>query len=321
MELSIIYVNWNSVPYLRESIGSVYEHTHDVSFEIIVVDNASPQGGVETLKEQFPQIDIIQSDTNLGFAGANNAGFRRSSGKYVLLLNPDTKLTEPAISTMLKHIQSLPDAGIVGCKLLNTDLSVQLTSIQKFPTILNQVLDAEYLLLRWPRCPLWDIAPLFSDEVKLLKVDVISGACILLKREVFELVGMYSEEYFMYAEDIDLNYKVKRAGYTNYYVGGASIIHHGGKSSSLQAANHWATIMKYRAMGRLFCKMRGRMYGFAYRAAIGCAAAGRLALLAFAYPLGNVLWDRTSLRLAASKWKAVLKWAVGRQEVARENHR
>jgi N-acetylglucosaminyl-diphospho-decaprenol L-rhamnosyltransferase len=320
MELSIIYVNWNSVPYLRESIASVYEHTRDISFEIIVVDNASPQGGVEALKDQFPKITIIQSEKNLGFAGANNLGFRRSTGEYVLLLNPDTKLTGPSINIMLRQIQLLPDAGIVGCKLLNTDLSVQITSIQKFPTILNQVLDAEYLQLRWPHCPLWEIGPLFSNDVKLLKVDVISGACILLRRNVFERVGMYSEDYFMYGEDIDLNFKVKRAGFTNYYVGDTAIIHHGGKSSSLQAASHWATIMKYRAMGRLFCKMRGRMYGWLYRAAMGCTAAGRLVLLAIAYPMGNVFWDRKSMQFAANKWKAVLRWALGRQELAHDNH-
>lgn len=319
MELSIIYVNWNSVPYLRESIASIYEHTHGMSFEVIVVDNASPQGGVDDLRKQFPEITIIKSEKNLGFAGANNVGFRHSRGKYVLLLNPDTKLSGPAINIMLERARALPDAGIVGCKLLNTDLSVQITSIQKFPTILNQVLDVEYFQLRWPHCPLWDIAPLFSDKIKLLKVDVISGACILVRREVFEQVGMYSEDYFMYGEDIDLNYKVSRAGFTNYYVGDAVIIHHGGKSSSLQPLNHWATIMKYRAMGRLFCKMRGGVYGWFYRAAMGCAAVGRLALLGIAYPLGNIVWDRKSLRFAASKWKTVLRWAVGRQELAHEN--
>jgi GT2 family glycosyltransferase len=316
MELSIICVNWNSVDYLRECIASVYEHTRDISFEIIVVDNASPQQNVDTLKQQFPEVTIIKSATNLGFAGANNIGFRQSVGSYVLLLNPDTELIGPAINTMLAHIKALPDAGIVGCRLLNTDLSVQLTAIQKFPTILNQVLDLEYLQLRWPHCFLWDIAPLFSNDVKLIKVEVISGACMLLRREVFERVGMFSEDYFMYAEDIDLNYKVKQAGFNNYYVGEASMIHHGGKSSSRQEVSYWATIMKYRAMGKLFKKMRGGLYGATYRLAIGCSAVGRLAVLALAYPLGNVLWDRDALRFARKKWSVILGWALGRQSMA-----
>jgi GT2 family glycosyltransferase len=316
MELSIICVNWNSVDYLRECIASVYEYTRGISFEIIVVDNASSQEGVDTLREQFPQVTIIKSAKNLGFAGANNVGFRHSTGTYVLLLNPDTKLISPAINTMLAHMKSLPDAGIVGCRLLNTDLSVQLTAIQKFPTILNQVLDLEYLQLRWPHCPLWEIAPLFSTDVKLIKVEVISGACMLLRREVFEQVGMYSEDYFMYAEDIDLNYKVKRAGFINYYVGEAAMIHHGGKSSSRQEISHWATIMKYRAMGRLFQKTHGRLYGSMYRVAMGCSAVGRLVVLALAYPLGNIVWDRKALQFATNKWRVILGWALGRQRMA-----
>lgn len=316
MELSIICVNWNSVDYLRECIASVYEYTRDISFEIIVVDNASSQEGVDTLKSQFPEVTIIKSAKNLGFAGANNVGFRHSSGSFVLLLNPDTKLIGPAINVMLAHIKSLPDAGIVGCRLLNTDLSVQLTAIQKFPTILNQVLDLEYLQLRWPHCSLWEIAPLFSTDAKLIKVEVISGACMLLRREVFEQVGMFSEEYFMYAEDIDLNYKVKSAGFTNYYVGEAAMIHHGGKSSSRQDVSYWATTMKYRAMRRLFQKTRGRLYGSMYRVAMGCAAVGRLTVLALAYPLGNIVWDREALRFATKKWIVILRWALGQQRMA-----
>jgi GT2 family glycosyltransferase len=316
MELSIICVNWNSADYLRECIASVYEHTRDISFEIIVVDNASTQDGVDALKEQFPDVTIIKSAKNLGFAGANNLGFRHSTGAYVLLLNPDTKLISPAINVMLGHMKALSDAGIVGCRLLNTDLSVQLTAIQKFPTILNQVLDLEYLQLRWPHCPLWEIAPLFSTDVKLIKVEVISGACMLLRRQVFEQVGMFSEDYFMYAEDIDLNYKIKRAGFTNYYVGEAAMIHHGGKSSSRQDVSYWATIMKYRAMRRLFQKTHGGLYGSLYRVAMGCAAVGRLMVLGLAYPLGNILWDREALRFATRKWAVILGWALGRQRMA-----
>ena len=157
MELSIICVNWNSVDYLRECIASIYEFTRGISFEIIVVDNASPEAGVDVLKDEFPGITLITSEKNLGFAGANNLGFKHSTGSYVLFLNPDTKLMEPTITIMLECIKSLPDAGVVGCKLLNTDLSIQLNSIQKFPTILNQVLDTEYLRLRCPHCPLLEI--------------------------------------------------------------------------------------------------------------------------------------------------------------------
>jgi GT2 family glycosyltransferase len=318
VELSVICVNWNSVDYLQECITSIYEHTRDMSFEIIVVDNASPDGGVDALKTRFPEIVTIESKKNLGFAGANNIGFHSSVGSYVLFLNPDTRLVGPALNILVEQIKSLPDAGIVGCKLLNTDLSVQITAIQKFPTILNQLLDAEYLQRRWPECPLWEIGPLFTDHVKLRRVEVISGACMLMKREVFQQVGMFSEDYFMYAEDIDLNYKVDHAGFKNYYVGEARIVHHGGKSSGRQNVSHWSTVMKYRAMGRLFDKTKGPLYKSLYRAAIGCIALVRLSLLGLAYPLGNLVWSRDALQFATRKWTIILKWAIGWPALALE---
>lgn len=314
MELSIIYVNWNALDYLHKSIASVYRHTHQVQFEIIVVDNASPECNVNLLKETFPEVRIVHSDKNLGFAGANNLGFRHSVADYVLFLNPDTELIAPSVDILLARLKALPDAGIVGCKLLNTDLSVQSSSIQAYPTILNQAMDAEYLRLRWPKCPLWKIAPLFSKNITLIKVDVIPGACMLLRRTVFERAGLFSEDYFMYGEDLDLNYKVKAAGFSSYYVGETAIIHHGGKSSSRQQVSHWATLMKYRAMVQLFRKTRGGIYASAYRLAMAAVALGRLLLLAVVSPLGNILWDRESLKFSLGKWKTILKWAVGWQD-------
>jgi GT2 family glycosyltransferase len=316
MDISIICVNWNSVDYVRDCLASIYEYTHGVSFEIIVVDNDSPEGRLEILQDQFPEITLVRSRTNVGFAGANNLGFKHSTGSYVLFLNPDTKLIGPALNVMLEQMRFLPDAGIFGCKLLNTDLSVQLTSIQKFPTIVNQMLDTEFLQVHWPQCPLWKLTPLFSTNAKPIRVDVISGACMLLRRELFEQVGMFSEDYFMYAEDIDLNYKVTRAGFSNYYVGEATIIHHGGGSSSRQNASQWKTTMKHRAMCRYFCKTQGPAWDSIYRIAMGCVAVARLILLGFAYPLVNILWGKEALKIATEKWRAVLRWAVGRQELA-----
>lgn len=311
IEVSIIYVNWNSLTCLRESITSVYEHTHAAHFEIVVVDNASSEPGVETLNESFPEVTVLRSEKNLGFAAANNYGFGHSSGEFVLFLNPDTKLIASSIDVLLARIKELPNAGIMGCKLLNTDMSVQLSSIQTYPTILNQAVDAEYLRLRWPQCPLWRIAPLFSSQTTVIEVDVIPGACMLLRRAVFEQAGLFSEDYFMYAEDLDLNYKVRSAGLKNYYVGETAIVHHGGRSSARQKVSHWATVMKYRAMVRLFRKTNGDVYAFAYRLAMGMVAIARLLLLACWAPFASTLSKRSSLLFAVGKWKVTLKWALG----------
>jgi GT2 family glycosyltransferase len=298
MDVSIIYVNWNSVDYIRASIDSVYEHTKDITFEIIVVDNASPKGNVDVLKEDFPQITLLKSEKNLGFAGANNLGFKSCSGEAVLFLNPDTKLVNPAINVMLHHLRELPNAGIIGCKLLNSDLSLQTSCIQTFPTILNQVLDMNYLRDRWPSNPLWGIGPLYSDSKVPAKVEVVSGACLMINRGAFEKVAMFSEDYFMYAEDLDLCYKVFHAGYTNYYVGQGQVIHYGGKSSEPESAIR----MKWRAIPRFCDKNRGRVYGIAFRIVLTVAAMCRLVALRIACALG----DKAKLRLAVAKWRTIL---------------
>jgi len=307
IDVSIICVNWNSLDYLLECIASIYEHTGGIAFEIVVVDNASPEGRVETLSDRFPEVKIVQSEKNVGFAGANNLGFWHSKGQHILLLNPDTKLMGPAINIMLEYLKSLPDAGVVGCKLLNTDLSISTSSIQTFPTIVNQLLNVEYLRLTFPSCFLWNIAPLFEENLYPVKVDIIPGACMMLKRDAFERVGLLTEDYFMYAEDIDLNYKLRRLGLSSYYVGQAQIVHHGGRSSSRQKVSQWSTVMTYDAMMRFYRMSRGRMYAALYRAAMGFAATVRLTLLVMMFPFG----DRQGIRLAAAKWSTVLKWSLG----------
>jgi GT2 family glycosyltransferase len=307
VELSIIIVNWNSVDYLRECLTSIYDNGGDLRFEIIVVDNASPQRDIDELPEQFPAVVLIKSSANLGFAGANNLGFRHSSGKHLLFLNPDTRILGAAIQTILSHARDLPSAGIVGCKLLNTDGSIQTSCIQKFPTILNQMLDVEFLQLRWPRLSLWGIAPLFADNLTPAKVEVISGACMMIGRDAFEKVGGFSEDYFMYAEDLDLCYKVIKANYDNYYVGDAQIIHHGGKSSGQREVNEWATQMKFRSILHFCRKSRGSLYSGIFRLSLAGAAFCRLVLIALAFPFGKA----KTLKSVFSKWRAVLRIALG----------
>jgi GT2 family glycosyltransferase len=313
MDLSIIIVNWNSLAFLRECLASVYEHIRNLSFEIIVVDNASPEGGVDTLKDKYPEVIIVKSEANLGFAGANNLGFKSSRGDYILFLNPDTLLTAGAIDILVQQAKTMADGGIIGGKLLNTDLSIQISCIQTFPTISNQLLDNEYLQMRWPNCSLWNIGPLFSKNSQPVAVEVISGACMLMKRDVFVAAGMFSEDYFMYAEDLDLCYKVARLGLKNYYVGEAEVIHHGGTSSSQNKISQWATLMKFKSIQRFCTKYHGELYGAAFRVAMGSVALGRLAILALLRTIGSAS-RKHSLDQALSKWNAVLKWSFGMAE-------
>src|ERR1035437_5865526 len=145
MQLSVIIVNWNSVGYLKGCLSSLYAETSGLEFEVVVVDNASYDGCGELLEREFPRVKFIQSAENRGFAAANNLGVAYSSGRGLLFLNPDTHVRGHALATMLPVFHVEPRAGIVGCRLLNGDLTVQASCVQAFPPVWNEFLDAEYL--------------------------------------------------------------------------------------------------------------------------------------------------------------------------------
>ena len=189
----------------------------------------------------------------------------------------------------------------MGCKLLNADLSVQTSSIMRFPRIWNAILQVEYLRLRWPK--LWGIGPLFSTDEEPCEVEVVSGACMLTRREVFEQIGMFSEEYFMYSEDVDLCYHTADAGFKNYYVGGATIVHYGGTSSP----RAWQTAMKTTSELHFCRKNYGRMYSFLFRLAMIINCSGRLALLAAVRVLAKVFSFKRSADSAWLRWSVMLK--------------
>lgn len=301
IDLSIIIVNWKSTAFILKCVESVYANTHEVKFEILVVDNASPDGDIGLVKQRFPEVILIESPTNLGFARANNLGFRTSRGEFVVFLNPDTILENAAFDRMIPQVRALSNVGAVGCKLLNRDESVQTSAIQTFPTILNQLLDIDVLRNRFPACRLWNIAPLYSDAMEPSRVEVISGACVMFMREVFASIGQFSEEYFMYAEDLDLCYKSAKAGYANYYIPQGQIMHYGGGSSNPRRAvpMKWKSILKYVA------KHRGPSYQLAFRAVMACGAFVRIALL---MALMAVTGDarKNSVRNTLTKWWLVL---------------
>jgi GT2 family glycosyltransferase len=302
--LSIIIVNWNSTAYLLKCVESIYAYTKDLTFEIIVVDNASPDADVAVVKQQFPDVLLIESAVNLGFAGANNVGFRASKGEFVVFLNPDTVLISPAFDLMLQQVRLLPFAGAVGCTLLNEDQTIQTSAIQTFPTILNQLLDIDVIRNRFPACGLWNIQPLFAGGDEPSCVEVISGACVMFRHKVFASIGQFSEEYFMYAEDVDLCYKSAQAGFNNLYVPQAKIIHYGGKSS----VRARAVLMKWRSVLQYVAKYHGYCYQLAFRAAMACSAFVRLIALAIRFGVSGKVRNASDGRLL--KWWLVLKTMV-----------
>jgi GT2 family glycosyltransferase len=311
MDVSIVIVNWNSREFLRKCLASIEASVRTIRYEVVVIDSGSFDGCEAMLREQYPQVRFLQSSENLGFAKANNRAFEASSGECVLFLNPDTEVVGSAIETMHAFLTSLPDAGIVGCRLINSDGTLQSSCVQSIPTITNQVLDSEFFRNLWPKSALWGMAALFDNGPGASEVEGISGACLMVRRSIFEQVGRFSEDYFMYVEDLDLSCKVRRAGYRNYYIPGATVTHHGGQSSQ-QATSAFAATMTREAVRRFLRKTRGTAHSAGYRFMMLVSAVGRLCVLGAAWIAGGGSPSRAA---SCQKWLAILRWSVNRDGI------
>jgi hypothetical protein len=311
MDLSIIIVNWNSVGYLQNCLERIRENTQGLQYEIIIVDNASYDGSKEMISEKYPNVKFIQSNVNLGFAGGNNLGYQYSTGRNLLFLNPDTEVMGPALLTMLSHLESSTGAGAVGGRLLNSDKSLQTSCIQAFPTILNQALNAEFLRLKYPKLSFWGIKPLSFNEGPPAEVDAVSGAALMIKRSVFVRIGMFSSDYFMYSEDVDLCFKVNKAGWKTYYVSAAVIIHHGGTSSSQTTVNAFSSVMMLESRWRFFRKTRSFWYCWLYRLTMLLASTVRIGLVVLGWPIYRLRGRGSSIGNVIKKWAARLRWTLG----------
>ncbi|SRR6266404_189848 len=316
LELSIIIVNWNSAEYLRECVASIFANTAGISFEVIVVDNASYDGSGKMLLREFPDVLFIQSEQNLGFSKANNLAFERSSGSSLLFLNPDTVILNAAVAIMHSHLNSSPRIGAVGSGVLNTDLSMQTHYVQAFPTILNQVLVSESAKHMFPKSKLWGIRSILEYDGHPVNVEVVAGSCVMVKRAVFEKAGRFDEDYFMYAEDVSLCYAIRKCGYQIQYVRDASVIHHGGKSSEFKEESRFSIVMQRESLALYFNKTRGTGYATIYRCATAICAFCRLLLIAGAVPFRRSLPNRRRLLAISRKWKTVLRWSLGLERQA-----
>ena len=315
MDISIIIISWNSKGYVRECLRSLYESSDGLQLQVVVVDNGSYDGCGEMVATEFPQACFIQSERNLGFARGNNLAVGRATAPVLMFLNPDTEVRSGALKCLLEAMRSMPDAGALGARLLNSDGTLQMTCIQAFPSILGHVLDANVLRDWSPRASLWGMAPLFEKGAGPQPVQGISGACIVTSKKAFEAVSGFSEDYFMYYEDMDYCLKIQKAGWRNYYVPGAEIVHHGGRSSAC-AQSAFSCIMMAESARLYFHKERGAVPAGLFRLCMAAKAVSRICLLSIAYGLTWQAVKRSSTAAACRRWASVFRWALGAEKWA-----
>jgi len=253
-DISFIIVNWNTRGLLLNCIASIYETIRRLSFEIWLVDNGSSDGSVEAARERFPNIHILENRTNLGFAAANNLALSRMRGRYAVLLNTDTILTEGAVSSLHAFMEAEPEAAIACGQLLNDDGSRQ-NSIANFPSLVSLISNETLLRLLFPR----RFPSKRQDHQGPIEIDSCIGACIMVRKEAIDRVGFLDERYFFFLEETDWAYRMKRAGWKNCFVPAARIYHTQGMSVKRRAD---ARIMFYRSRYAYFKKWRPAAYPF-----------------------------------------------------------
>lgn len=225
MDISIIIVNWNTRDLLQNCLESIYKTISDISYEIIVVDNASHDGSVTMVQERFPLVKVIQNDINRGFGAANNQAMRIMKGRYALLLNSDTILKENAVKALFAFMETHPDAAMACGQLLNVDGSKQ-HSIANFPNLLTLITNIPVLEYLFPK----QYPSKRYHYEKPIEVDSGLGACLLVRKRAIEEVGLFDERYFFFFEETDWAYQMKTAGWQVFHVPTAYIYHLQGQS-------------------------------------------------------------------------------------------
>lgn len=253
--LSIIIVSWNVRDLLRACLVSIEKGRGELAVEVIVVDSGSGDGTPAMVREAFPWVTLIARPDNVGFPRGNNIGIRQAHGDNILLLNPDTEVVGDALPTMVHFLESNPGVGVVGPQLRYPEGAIQ-SSRRRFPTVSIAFWESTWLEPWAPRRVLdaYYVRDRADDAIQ--DVDWVMGAALMTRRQVVEQVGLLDEAYFMYSEELDWCYRIKKAGWRVVYLPTAQIVHHEGKSSEQAVTARHVNFQ--RAKLRYFRKYHGR---------------------------------------------------------------
>ena len=259
-ELAIVVVSHNSEDYLESCLASITEETRGTDFQIVVVDNASADGDFSELTDRYPRLQVLRNDTNVGFAAACNRGINHCQADYYLLLNPDTRVLSQAIDRTLQFLRPRTKTGIVGCRVLNPDGSLQLACRRSIPrpsTALYRFLRLSTLFPRNKRLAAYNLS--FLHERQIQQVEAVSGSFLMFRADVLETSGYLDEQYFLYGEDLDFCHRARQQGWEVLYYPEAEILHYKGRSARTNpglSAYHY-----YRSMEIFFRKHYGPQEG------------------------------------------------------------
>ncbi len=307
MDLSIVIVSWNARDYLRKCLTSIYKNSNGLETEIFVVDNGSGDESAGMVRKEFPGVKLIENTANPGFGAANNQALKRCAGKFTLILNPDTEISGRALAEMVNFMRQNGKIGALGAKLLNADGTVQLTCARNFPTMLTEFFWLTTLVRRFPKNRLVGRYLMsYWDHNDKREVDCLSGACVMARRDVLKGIGYFDESYFMYGEDVDLCYRIKKAGWQVWYLPEAEIIHYGGGSSGRIAET--AAIYDRISITKFLRKRHGILMAVVYRVMCFFIGLGMSSIFGVALIFTR---EREKIRKVFFENLAIFEWAAG----------
>lgn len=281
MKLSVIIVNYNVKAFLEQCLRTVFEALEGMEGEVFVVDNLSTDGSAEMVRGKYPRVRLIANTENVGFSRANNQAIRVSQGEYVLLLNPDTVVGEDVFHKVVRFLDAHPKAGGLGVKMIDGTGRFLPESKRGLPTPTVAFFKIMGLSRLFPHSKLFGRYHLgHLPENEAAAIEILSGACMFLRREMLDKVGLLDESFFMYGEDIDLSYRITLGGYENWYFPDARIIHYKGESTKKSSVNY--VFVFYNAMvifaRKHFTRRGTQFFSFLIRGAIYLSAAAAIVL-------------------------------------------
>jgi GT2 family glycosyltransferase len=295
MDLSIALVNWNNRDYLEQCLRSIMAAELPVTYEIVVADHGSTDGSREMLRTQFPQVKVVANDENLGVARGNNQCIQNSTGRCIYILNNDTLVNRESILRMVRFLEEHAEAGAVGGNLLNPDGTLQ-ASFCYFPTLWEEFQVVTHIGQK--RNPVFPCHPTAGSETR--EVDWLSSASILVRREAIEEIGLIDEEYFIYSDETDWQYRLWQAGWKVFYIPEVTTIHFGGGSFK-PGDRRYALV--YRGRMLFARKHYGWAYSIAQRSLFALAAIGRE--IVWLVLLANRKWRAVSRKQLVSNWQTL----------------
>jgi len=317
MKLSVILVNYNVCHFLDQALGSVRNAMAHITGEIIVVDNNSVDGSVEMLTTKYPEVILIRNKKNVGFSKANNQGIKIAKGEYVLLLNPDTLVEEDTFLKCISFMDARSEAGGLGVKMLDGKGVFLPESKRGLPSPAVAFYKIFGLAALFPASRKFGRYHLgFLDKEQTHEVEILSGAFMFMRKSVLDQIGYLDEDYFMYGEDIDLSYRILKAGYRNYYYPETRIIHYKGESTKKTSINY--VFIFYRAMiifaEKHFSSKNAWLFSFLINIAIYIRAAmaiGYRAVKQLVLPLTDAALIYGGMYLLKNWWEADMKVTEG----------